>query len=900
VEIDGYDSAESITQVGTDVLVSFSDADQITFQNTDVATVQAGLQFGIAVDDILTGGPEADFLRGFGGDDTIIGGDSYDTLAGESGSDTLFGGAGDDFLSTGSASSLRSSGEDIVLDRGLETDTVYGGDGDDFIFAGYGDNVDGGANTRNGDALYISFIAATQGVSFDLNLTTQTIGGGTITGIESVSWLEGSNYGDYIDVTAISSREPGYVYGLAGDDTLIAAPNTWILDGGEGNDILDGRESALSQALGGAGNDTIYGSLIAVGGGFDQLDGGDGEDRIYGGTLNEMLSGGDGIDTFVYAAGGGRDTITDLVGGEVVWISGYDGAQSVTQSGTDVVVILSTFDKITFQNTDAATVQTALRFGSPPPPSGPTEGADTLTGTSGDDVINALGGNDVVNGLGGNDTVDGGTGADRMDGGAGNDGYVVDNVGDVVIESSASGGIDTVSSSVSFALGSQYIENLVLTGSAAINGTGNGLDNVITGNSAANTLGGRDGNDTLYGMGGNDILDGSNGNDVLDGGIGADRMDGGAGNDTYVVDDAVDVVVETMPALGIDTVNASVSFAMGTQYIENLVLTSGASINGLGNSLDNVITGNSGVNTLGGRNGNDTLYGMGGNDSLDGGAGNDILDGGTGADRMEGASGDDIYYVDDAGDQVVDSLPAGGNDSVYASVSYSVATQYIETLILTGASAINATGNSLANTITGNAAANALNGGNGNDVLDGGAGADTLIGGNGDDTYYVDDAGDVVVENSPTAGTDTVNSSVSFAMGTQYIENLVLTGTDAINGTGNSLANALTGNSASNPLSGGNGSDVLNGLGGNDVLIGGNGLDSFVFAGTPGNDTINDFASGADKIDLSAYGITMAQVSTSASGANTLVAVDSDSNGVSDFTITLIGASAPQEADYVF
>jgi Ca2+-binding RTX toxin-like protein len=101
-------------------------------------------------------------------------------------------------------------------------------------------------------------------------------------------------------------------------------------------------------------------------------------------------------------------------------------------------------------------------------------------------------------------------------------------------------------------------------------------------------------------------------------------------------------------------------------------------------------------------------------------------------------------------------------------------------------------------------------------------------------------------------------------------------------------------------LSGGNGSDVLNGLGGNDVLIGGASNDSFVFSGTPGNDTINDFASGADKIDLSAYGITMAQVSTSASGANTIVSVDSDSNGVSDFTVTLIGVGAPQEADYVF
>jgi Ca2+-binding RTX toxin-like protein len=656
----------------------------------------------------------------------------------------------------------------------------------------------------------------------------------------------------------------------------------------------------ISYATGIFGGYTIAAGVVienATGGsGADILIGNSAANVIDGGAGNDTLEGRGGNDTFNFDSGDGQDTITDLTAGDIVHITGYSAAQSVVQNGANVLATFAPGNTITFLSTTVATVQGALQF----PAAGPTEGPDTLTGTSGDDVINALGGNDTVNGLGGNDTIDGGTGADRMDGGAGNDGYVVDNAGDVVIESSSSGGTDTVSSSVSFALGSQYIENLVLTGSAAINGTGNSLDNVITGNASANTLGGRNGNDTLSGMGGNDVLDGSAGNDSLDGGTGADTMDGGAGDDSYIVDNAGDVTVETMQSLGFDTVYASVSFAMGTQYIDNLVLTGGAAITGLGNSLDNVITGNGAVNTLGGRNGSDTLLGMGGNDILDGASGNDVLDGGAGADRMEGSSGNDTYYVDDAGDVVLDSLPAGGADTVFSSVTYSVATQYIETLVLTGTAAINGTGNSLANSITGNSASNTLSGGNGNDLLDGGGGADTLIGGNGDDIYYVDDLGDAIVENGSTAGIDTVSSSVSFAFGTQYLDNLILTGTDAINGSGNSLANSITGNSASNMLSGGNGSDVLNGLGGNDTLIGGASNDSFVFSGTPGNDTVNDFACGADKIDLSAYGITMAQVSTAASGANTIVSVDSDSNGVSDFTITLIGVGAPQEADYVF
>ena len=119
----------------------------------------------------------------------------------------------------------------------------------------------------------------------------------------------------------------------------------------------------------------------------------------------------------------------------------------------------------------------------------------------------------------------------------------------------------------------------------------------------------------------------------------------------------------------------------------------------------------------------------------------------------------------------------------------------VENLILIGSGAINGTGNAVANVLTGNSGINSLTGGDGNDTLDGRAGADILTGGVGDDLYIVDNTADLVVE-ALTAGTDTVQSSVTLTLAAN-VENLTLTGSGAINGTGNALANVLTGNIAS-------------------------------------------------------------------------------------------------------
>ncbi|HEY4731993.1 MAG TPA: calcium-binding protein, partial [Gammaproteobacteria bacterium] len=351
--------------------------------------------------------------------------------------------------------------------------------------------------------------------------------------------------------------------------------------------------------------------------------------------------------------------------------------------------------------------------------------------------------------------LNGGVGADTLVGGAGDDIYVRDNTGDVVTESSSSG-TDTVQSSVTYTLASN-VENLTLTGTSAINGTGNSLNNVLIGNSAANTL---------------------------SGGTGSDTMSGGLGNDTYVVDNTGDIVTENADE-GTDLVQSSVTYTLANN-VENLTLTGTSSRSGTGNALNNILTGNSAVNTL------------------TGGAGNDTLNGGSGADILIGGTGDDIYVRDNSSDTVTENANEG-IDLVQSSVTYTLGNN-AENLTLTGTSAISGTGNALDNVLTGNSAANTLTGNAGNDTLNGGSGADTMRGGAGDDIYVRDNSSDTVTENA-NEGTDLVQSSVTYTLANN-VENITLMGTSAINGTGNTLNNVLTGNSAANTLTGGTGNDT--------------------------------------------------------------------------------------------
>ena len=322
-----------------------------------------------------------------------------------------------------------------------------------------------------------------------------------------------------------------------------------------------------------------------------------------------------------------------------------------------------------------------------------TSSVDTLYGASGNDVITGQAGNDTLYGQSGNDTLNGGTGNDTMYGGKGDDTYVVDSTTDVVNES-ANEGTDTVQSTVTYTL-SNNLENLTLTGSNAINGTGNALNNTLVGNSAVNTL------------------TGGAGDDYLDGGTGNDKLLGGLDNDTYVVDSTSDLITENTNE-GVDTVRSSVTLTLANN-LENLNLLGTSAINGTGNALNNILIGNTAVNIL------------------TGGAGNDYLDGATGADKLFGGVGNDIYVIDNTGDTITENTNEG-TDTVLSTITYTLGNN-LENLALSGSAAINATGNTLNNTLIGNSAANTLNGGAGNDILIGGIGSDILFGSTGADIF---------------------------------------------------------------------------------------------------------------------------------------------------------------------
>ena len=229
--------------------------------------------------------------------------------------------------------------------------------------------------------------------------------------------------------------------------------------------------------------------------------------------------------------------------------------------------------------------------------------------------------------------------------------------------------------------------------------------------------------------------------------------------------------------------------------------------------------------TVNGTSGNDFLPGLGGDDVINGGAGNDSLDGGTGADTMTGGSGNDTYFVDNAGDAVIESA-GNGTDTVNTMISYGL-TAEMENLVLQGGADLQGYGNTLANMITGNAGGN---------LLDGGVGADTMTGGAGGDTYFVDDAGDMVVENVGE-GSDAVFSTVHYGL-TANVETLVLQGSADLQGYGNSLNNAIFGNSGTNLLNGFAGADVMYGGAGSDVYFVDDMGDAAIENASEGNDTV--------------------------------------------------------------
>ncbi|WP_374650074.1 calcium-binding protein [Dongia sp.] len=894
--IDTTDTLAEGLDEGTDtVRISASYTLLSNFENLILTGSSGYSGTGNELDNILTGNGGANALTGGLGNDTLNGGAGADTLLGGQGDDiyvvdhasdvtTEVDGEGVDLVQSSVTRTLSANIENLVLTgaaaingTGNELDNMITGNGANNVLDGAA-GVDTLAGGTGNDTYIVDNSAdlvienAIEGVdlvqasaTFQLSANVENL---TLTGSSAIDGT-----GNELDNLVMGNAGINVLSGGAGNDTLNGGAGADSLIGGLGDDIfvVDNAGDAVTEAAE-EGIDLVQSSVtVTLSDNVENLVlTGTGAIGGTGNALGNALTGNSGVNTL--SGGAGNDTLNGAAGADTL-IGGLGDDTYIVDNASDATTEAASEGTDSVQSSITWTLAANLE-------SLTLTGAGNINGT-GNAAVNTITGN------AGNNTLSGGAGADTLSGGLGNDIYVVDDAGDVAAEAENEG-TDTVQSSIAFTLGAN-LENLTLTGSAAIDGTGNTLDNVITGNTGVNTLTGGDGNDTL------------------NGGTGADTLLGGTGNDTYVVDNAGDVPTENADE-GMDLIQASITWTLGAN-LENLTLTGSSAINGTGNVLDNVITGNSGNNVLNGGAGADTLVGGAGNDTyvvdaddvvieaanqgnadlvqsaitwtlsanienltltgaaavdgtgnvldnviigntsantLAGNDGNDTLNGGAGADTLIGGLGNDIYVVDDAGD-AVSEIGNAGTDTVQSSLTYTLGAD-LENLTLTGSSAINGTGNALDNILTGNTGINLLTGGDGNDTLNGGTGADTLVGGTGNDTYVVDNAGDQTTE-SADEGIDTVQSSIAWTLGAN-LENLTLSGSSGVAGTGNALDNVITGNSGNNALTGGAGNDRLDGGSGNDAMAGGIGDDTYIVQAT-GDAITENAAEGIDTIESS-------------------------------------------------
>ncbi|MEW5756026.1 MAG: calcium-binding protein [Pseudomonadota bacterium] len=803
--------------------------------------------YGSVYDDIIHALDGGDEVKGHGGDDTVYGGGGNDTLYGGDGNDFLDGGSGNDILEGNYGSDTYffgiGSGMDTIrdFDSNDSSPIQYGFTTDKLVF-GPGISAADIQISTSGLGLELRIYNTEDRIIMEdwFRNPNSRIEEFVFEDGSKLPTSEGAWYSDWVDPTLRHQ-----IIGGDRDDSLSGL----LLDGGAGNDRLSGGGSGdVTYVFArGYGHDTIYAHsnywsrpnidpsfnerlLLGTDIGLSDIElvrnGQDLVLRIVGThdqvtffqwyyedhTIGQLVfTDGSGvilttaeIDTMVSYSNNAPVLVTPLIdqfakeaesfrfqvpassfvdndaGGYLTYSATLADNSALpswlrfdtttrTFTGSPTVLDLGNLDvKVTASDSFGMSVSDTFRVRVN------AAVGNTVLGTSA---------NDHLTGTTGSDTLFGGAGADTLLAGFGNDIYVIDNVSDVVVENPGEG-VDTIKSAVSYTL-SPNVENLTLIGSSPINGSGNGLANVIAGN-----------NDKNY----------------LDGGIGADTLSGGLGDDTYVVDNAGDSILE-YSGEGIDTVQSSIAYTLGAN-VENLTLTGTEGTNGTGNALGNIIVGNSG---------------------------NNYLDGGAGVDTMIGGAGDDMYIVDHVMDVVTEGVNEG-TDGLLSSVDYSLGANVEKLFLKMGTAAVTGTGNDLNNLLSGNDLANTLRGHGGDDYLYGGYGVDTLIGGADNDIYYVE-GGDVVIEN-PGEGIDSVAATTDYTL-EQNVENLFfLIGSSAINGTGNDLNNLISGNERDNTLFGGGGNDQILGAVGNDTLFGQDGEDTL--DGGPGNDILVG-ASGADE-----------------------------------------------------
>jgi len=489
-------------------------------------------------------GPQS--FNGTAGSDNITGGAQADSLRISEGADRFDGLAGNDTFDMSGLFSVLKQGEQRYFGRQISTAT-------------YADIIVRGDLTRTSRNVEL----VTTFTRFDLFEKTRFDINTTLVNVEN---LNGTEFADSFTGTSAANLFRTFagrdtLMGMGGDDTLDGGDGSDLIDGGDGNDtaVLKGLQTDYRFSR--SGNDIV--ATRTVNGRTDtdtlrniervQFDDRTVEAsvmlqppksftlRALDSSVNEGFTARFELNTVSYAAGEKLAFSISGVAQHDVQLASMTGEISIAAGGRTLIEIPVIADQTSEGPEDlilTVGAQTARMTvndtsGRPSTPGARmgTNFPDRLSGTSGNDVIDGGAGNDTIMGLSGvdyligglgDDSLDGGAGIDRLVGGVGNDRYVVDNIEDIIEELSG-GGTDEVQSSISWVLGAE-LENLVLTSTFDIQGTGNSLANQLTGNRANNRLSGEAGNDTLSG---------GEGNDTLVGGTGSDRLTGDAGNDIF-------------------------------------------------------------------------------------------------------------------------------------------------------------------------------------------------------------------------------------------------------------------------------------------------------------------------------------------------------------------------------
>ena len=871
--------------------------------------------FGTSGNDLISTGGGTNVVYGEGGNDTLVGGSGNDVMVETNGNNVISGGGGQDLISAGNGDNqiyvnnsvdiTDAIGQGIGSPSGLKgsfvsvgsgDNTLVGGSGNDVFVLGGGndlvilgpgnDIVEGGQLASNVQA---NWTTQNSTVGTTLEVTFQNASVNSTGGYSSSSPYEGNRD---------SSGQPVGV----GDEIILGGSGNYVIVASNGNNTID-VGSGNSSVFAGAGNDVVFAgtgnSLINGQGGDDYIKAESGNNTITGGAGNNEIYGGSGSD-IIFAGWGGADWATHETGDN--YVEAGSGDTLIFGSGGNDTLIGGSGNDTIYAGDGSEYVDggtgNALIYGG--------NGEDMLIAGSGNTTIEAGSGNETIYGGEGNDLINGGTGSNLIyagDGGS-TDNPTVVNVGSGTSSVYGGAGVDQITA-------------------------GSGNDSLYAG-SGSSTIQGGSGTDVLYGGIGSDTLIAGSGNDTLVAGSGSESMMGGSGTTTYQFNPGFgDVELANAKntdilqfGAGLSLADLTVTAALGTNNVpallieddnggtltvdggldgalDNFTFADGTTLNlaqlmaqanAQGNALAADVAGPNGDllfsaddgDVLAGGSGNDTVYGFGANDTLVAGSGGTVLNAKNANALLIGGPGNDTFVINSA-DDVIQEQPGQGTNTVLSSVDYTQP-ENVQALTLTGSAALSATGNDQNGILTAN---------RGNDTLIAGSGIDTLIGGAGNDTFIVNNAADVVVEQT-NQGDDSVFSSVSYTR-PENAENLTLTGNADLVATGNDQNGTLTANSGNDTLISGSGVDTLYSGAGNETYVVNNSADVIVATGA-GNDSVLASVSYVlpeqvhtltltGSADLSATGNSDAGVTISANSGNDTLAGGAGGSG------TLVGGS---------